>query len=320
MSEHITATAHTNIALIKYWGKENADLNLPTTSSLSMTLDKFYTRTSVAFDHQAFEDRLILNEVEVDPGRVHKFLNIFRTEIADFGPVRVTSTNYVPTAAGLASSASSFAALTGAMSSLLKLDLLPSQMTRYARRGSGSASRSIFGNFAIWNKGEDDETSYAESFLNEDIGLSMIVAEVSAESKKMSSTKGMQLAQLSPDYAGWVAHSAQQLEDMKGALLRSDIEQVGLIAQDNSLAMHALNRTCPEPFDYFTDKTRELIAFVEDCYKAGLLAFVTIDAGPNVKIITSRSQESSLLARLKDNFPELQFDVAHAGPGIQIEA
>lgn len=319
MSDIITATAHTNIALIKYWGKENVDLNIPTTSSLSMTLDKFYTRTSVEFNNSLTQDTLILNEKEVDPSRVHRFLNIFRSEVADFGSVLVISKNHVPTAAGLASSASSFAALTGAMSGLLDLNLMPTQMSRYARRGSGSASRSIFGNFAIWNKGEDEESSYAESFLNEDIELSMIVAEVSATSKKMSSTKGMQLAQLSPDYATWVERSAVQLKEMKAAILRSDIERVGLIAQENSLAMHDLNWNCPEPFDYFTDKTRELISFVDNCYKEGLLAFVTIDAGPNVKIITSRAQEKYILKRLQDNFPDLQFDIAHAGPGIRVE-
>jgi diphosphomevalonate decarboxylase len=264
----------------------------------------------------AAHDTLILNEEEVDATRIHDFLNIFRSEIADFGSVLVISENHVPTAAGLASSASSFAALTGAMNGLLDLNLLPVQLSRYARRGSGSASRSIFGNFAVWNKGEDDPSSYAESFLNADIGLSMIVAEISGAAKKISSTQGMQLAQTSPLYSKWQEDSAKQLEEMKAALLKSDIEQVGLIAEANALAMHELNRTCSTPFDYFTDETRTLIEFVQNCYKNGLLAFVTIDAGPNVKIITDYATEQVLLKKLQENFPSMQLDVAHTGPGI----
>jgi diphosphomevalonate decarboxylase len=301
MADIITAAAHTNIALIKYWGKENSLLNLPTTSSLSMTLDKFYTRTSVEFDNSLAQDTLILNKNEVDASRVHNFLNIFRSEIADFGPVLVISENHVPTAA---------------VSGLLDLDLLPSQMSRYARRGSGSAARSIFGNFAVWNKGEDDDSSYAESFFDADIGLSMIVAEISASAKKISSSVGMQLAQTSALYEDWVEDSIRQLGEMKEALLAEDIEHVGLIAQKNALAMHELNRTCEQPFDYFTDETHALIDFAEKCYKSGLLAFVTVDAGPNVKIITDYSTEPLLLKKLHENFPHISFSIAHAGPGI----
>ncbi|GAB2026608.1 diphosphomevalonate decarboxylase [Lactovum odontotermitis] len=318
MPNIVTARAHTNIALIKYWGKENAELNIPTTSSLSMTLDKFYTTTSVEFDQALAQDTLILNGKEADAARVHRFLNIFRSEIADFGPVLITSENHVPTAAGLASSASSFAALTAAMNGLLELNLMPEQLSRYARRGSGSATRSIFGNFAVWNKGVDNDSSYAESFLDADIGLSMIVAEVSGSAKKVSSTEGMQLAQTSPLYGAWVENSERQLQEMKTALLAEDIEHVGLIAQANALAMHELNRTCAQPFDYFAEETRALIDFTESCRKSGLLAFVTIDAGPNVKIITVRTDEQTLLKKLQENFPALKFEAAHAGSGVRI--
>ncbi|MDR2976305.1 MAG: diphosphomevalonate decarboxylase [Streptococcaceae bacterium] len=318
MTEIITAAAHTNIALIKYWGKKDAVLNIPTTSSLSMTLDQFYTTTSLEFNPSAAQDTLILNGRETDATRVRKFLNIFRSEFVNFEPLSVSSENHVPTAAGLASSASSFAALTAAINVLLDLNLSPMQMSRYARRGSGSATRSIYGNFAIWNKGENDASSYAESFLDADIGLSMIVAEVSDSAKKISSTKGMQLAQTSPLYADWVRDSERELQEMKVAIKNSDLEQIGFIAQANALAMHELNRTCVQPFDYFVDETRQLIAFTESCYKSGLLAFVTIDAGPNVKIITDHSNEQTLLKRLQENFPSLSFNIAHAGQGVQI--
>lgn len=309
-----TVRAHTNIALIKYWGKADVALNIPTTSSLSMTLDQFYTTTSVAFSDK---DQLTLNGSETDVTRVHNFLDMMRIKYGDFPGVAVTSENHVPTAAGLASSASSFAALTGAMFGLLELPADLTEMSRIARRGSGSASRSVFGNFAVWNKGTDDVSSYAESFYDTDIQLSMIVAEISSAQKKMSSTRGMQLAQTAPTYSSWVEKSARQLEEMKTAIRQADIEKVGLIAEDNALGMHQQNRLCVEPFDYFAEDTKRIIAFTQECYKAGHLAFVTIDAGPNVKIITDRATEQVLLEKFRTNFPEITFDLAHAGGGLE---
>lgn len=298
--------------MIKYWGKTDIALNIPTTSSLSMTLEPFYTTTSVEFtDNES--DSLILNSAMEDSSRVSKFLEMMRGQYGNFPKVMIQSENHVPTAAGLASSASSFAALTAAMFGLLDLEKDDSEMSRIARRGSGSASRSIFGNFAVWNKGENHQSSFAESFYNKDIGLSMIVAEISSEKKKMSSTKGMQLAQTAPTYGAWVEKSAIQLAEMKQAILQADIEKVGLIAQDNALGMHEQNRLCLEPFDYFTSETQRVVDFTKECYKAGLLAFVTIDAGPNVKIITDHATEKILLTKLKAEFPELTFDIARAG-------
>lgn len=312
MKNIVTARAHTNIALIKYWGKTDIALNIPTTSSLSMTLEPFYTTTSVEFtDNES--DSLILNSAMEDSSRVSKFLEMMRGQYGNFPKVMIQSENHVPTAAGLASSASSYAALTAAMFGLLDLEKDDSEMSRIARRGSGSASRSIFGNFAVWNKGENHQSSFAESFYNKDIGLSMIVAEISSEKKKMSSTKGMQLAQTAPTYGAWVEKSAIQLAEMKQAILQADIEKVGLIAQDNALGMHEQNRLCLEPFDYFTSETQRVVDFTKECYKAGLFAFVTIDAGPNVKIITDHATEKILLTKLKAEFPELTFDIARAG-------
>ncbi|MDM5144489.1 Homoserine kinase [Lactococcus lactis] len=153
MKNIVTARAHTNIALIKYWGKADIALNIPTTSSLSMTLEPFYTTTSVEFtDNES--DSLILNSAVADSSRVSQFLEMMRGQYGNFPKVMIQSENHVPTAAGLASSASSFAALTAAMFGLLDLEKDDSEMSRIARRGSGSASRSIFGNFSVWNKGK----------------------------------------------------------------------------------------------------------------------------------------------------------------------
>ena len=156
------ARAHTNIALIKYWGKANKQLMLPATSSISLTLNDFYTDTAVTFDPELNQDQLTLNHQMQSPTAVSRFLDHVRHLAQIDTRARVTSLNHVPTAAGLASSASAFAALALAASRAAGLNLTPTALSRLARRGSGSATRSIFGGAVIWHRGSDDQSSFAE--------------------------------------------------------------------------------------------------------------------------------------------------------------
>lgn len=166
------ARAHTNIALIKYWGKADEAYIIPMNNSLSITLDRFYTETKVTFDSSLTEDKLILNGEKVDDketAKIQKYMDIVR-EVADTELYAVIeSENFVPTSAGLASSASAYAALAAACNEALHLGLSDKDLSRLARRGSGSASRSIFGGFAEWEKGHDDATSFAHQ-LTHNIG------------------------------------------------------------------------------------------------------------------------------------------------------
>lgn len=314
-----TATAHTNIALIKYWGKADAIHNLPTTSSLSLTLDDFYTTTTVSRQPHQETDSFTLNGEIVNGQRVFDFVTLLREELGDFPTLNITSTNHVPTSAGLASSASAFAALTGAITREIGLDLDTATLSRLARRGSGSASRSFFGGFAIWHAGNDHQTSFAEHFPAPVADIVMLVVKVSEQAKSMSSTRGMQLAQTSPHYQNWVTTSAHQLVDMQSALQHNDIAKAGEIAEKNALAMHELNHTATTPFTYFTDETRALITFVQQLRQTGLLAFVTIDAGPNVKIITTRQHLTALHEKITQHFPTLATQIAYPGGGIQYD-
>lgn len=312
-----TATAHTNIALIKYWGKRNVSLNLPTTSSLSLTLDPFYTTTTV---NEAKEDNLIINNQMADPTRIHRFLDYLRQEWGDFAPVTVQSRNHVPTAAGLASSASAFAAVTGATARALDLDLPLTELSRIARHGSGSATRSFYGNFALWQAGDDDQSSYAVPLQVPALPIVLIVAEISGLQKKVSSSDGMQRAMTSPLYDQWVAASAEQLTAMQTALQASDLAEVGAIAEANALAMHQLNLTATDRrFTYFTPDTVKLIDFVKTLRNDGYLAYVTLDAGPNVKIITQTDQVSAIMAKIQDYMPKIRLTTAQPGPGISYE-
>src|SRR5690349_1560469 len=165
VQETATAVAHPNIALIKYWGKSDEKLFLPRTDSLSMTLDIFPTTTRVRLAPEAGHDTVVFNgrpatgEAE---RRIGAFLDLVRERAKRPERAVVETENTVPTGAGLASSASGFAALALAASAVYGLDGDPRSLSRLARRGSGSASRSVFGDFAVWHAGTDDMSSYAE--------------------------------------------------------------------------------------------------------------------------------------------------------------
>ena len=188
-----TARAHTNIALIKYWGKQDEQLRLPLMSSLSMTLDAFYTDTSIEF---ADEDKFYLNgTLQTDASAQRVFTYIHKLQaLLNLKPesVVIKSVNHVPTAAGLASSSSAFAALAGAFNRLYKLDLNHKQLSILARIGSGSASRSIFGGFSIWKKGITSDDSFAYPIdENPTMDLHLLAIELDTKPKSLSSTEGM---------------------------------------------------------------------------------------------------------------------------------
>ena len=198
MKKNGKARAHTNIALIKYWGKADEALIIPMNNSLSVTLDRFYTETRVTFDETLTEDQLILNGEAVnakESAKIQRYMEMIRKEAGISEHALIESENFVPTAAGLASSASAYAALAGACNEALQLGLSDKDLSRLARRGSGSASRSIYGGFAEWEKGNDDETSFAhrveaDGWENE---LAMVFVVINNKSKKVSSRSGMSL-------------------------------------------------------------------------------------------------------------------------------
>ena len=192
----ITARAHTNIALVKYWGKKDQKLIIPQTDSLSLTLNEFYADTSVEF-----RDDLTADHIEIDghvvtghaADKVINFLNIIRKLSGKNSYANVISTNHVPISAGLASSASAFAALATAASKAAGLELDRRDLSRLARRGSGSATRSIYGGLVEWHRGTDDLTSFAEPIMeNVDFGIEMIALLLNTSKKKVSSRQGMQ--------------------------------------------------------------------------------------------------------------------------------
>ncbi|RLE09431.1 diphosphomevalonate decarboxylase, partial [Candidatus Aerophobetes bacterium] len=288
----VTAIANSNIALIKYWGKRDPKLMLPQNGSISMTLDGLYTITTVEFHPNYERDILILNGRELSEGKEYEevvaFLNIVRETAGISEKAKVATENNFPTAAGLASSASGFAALALAASKAAGLNLDKRELSILARRGSGSASRSIEGGFVEWMRGEkeDGSDSYAVQIAPKDHwDFRMITTIVSTEEKKVKSRAGMaQTVKTCPFYRDWLLTVDEDLKAVREGILNKDFTQVGETAEYNCLKMHATMITTKPPLIYWNPATMEIIHAVQAWREEGLECYFTIDAGPNVKV------------------------------------
>lgn len=314
--------AHTNIAFIKYWGKKNEELIIPKNNSLSLTLDAFYTETKVTFDDQLDADVLYIDgEIEDEKAlkKAQVILDLVREDAKIDWRAKIESKNFVPTAAGLASSASGLAALAGAASLAAGLDLSNTELSRLARRGSGSASRSIYGGFAEWQKGTTDKDSIAVPVDDANWDIGMIFVIVDDKRKDVSSTEGMRLVvETSPYYDGWVTSAEEDLADIKAAIQEQDIIKTGEIAERSALKMHALNLSANPPFNYWSPESIVAMRKVSELRESGYPAYLTMDAGPNVKIICRASDLDAIHAILSETYRSDQLVKALPGPGIQI--
>lgn len=322
MINQATARAHTNIALIKYWGKRDTKLILPQTDSLSLTLDKFYTDTTVKFNDRLTTDRFSLDghpQSGKSLAKVSQFLDIVRQKAGISTPADVVSTNHVPTAAGLASSASAYAALASAAAKAAGLDLSRRDLSRLARRGSGSATRSIFGGLVEWHRGTDDRTSYAEPIdEHPNFGLAMTAILLSTEKKKISSRQGMQtVVETSPFYPAWRSVVASDMARIKAAISEHDIDAIGRIAETNAMRMHALNLSADPDFCYFNADTLRAFDVVHHLRATGVSCYYTMDAGPNVKVIYDRADWQPIHRELAQAFGAKRLVDCLAGPGVQ---
>ena len=325
MKQSGKARAHTNIALIKYWGKADEALIIPMNNSLSVTLDRFYTETQVTFDETLSHDQLVLNGEEVDAkesAKIQRYMDMIRKEAGITTHALIESENFVPTAAGLASSASAYAALAGACNEALQLGLSDKDLSRLARRGSGSASRSIFGGFAEWEKGHDDATSYAHSIDANgwEDDLAMIFIVINNKSKKVSSRSGMSLTrETSRFYQYWLNHVDEDLKDTKDAISKKDFKRMGEVIEANGLRMHATNLGAQPPFTYLVPESYEAMRIVHECREAGLPCYFTMDAGPNVKVLIEKKNQQAIVDKFLEIFDQAQVitsDITHSGVEI----
>ena len=305
----VTAAAGTNIALVKYWGKRDAALNLPSAGSLSLTLADLGSKTTVRFaadagDH-AGHDRVLFQGAPAEArfaARVQCFLDLVRTRAHLQLPAEVATTNSVPTAAGLASSAAGFAALALAASRAAGLQLSPTELSELARRGSGSAARSIFGGFVEMSAGTraDGTDAVACGLLDEKAWDVRLCVAITAEGEKaIGSTVAMeQTARTSPYYQGWLASVPVDMGEARAAVAARDLAALGAVAERSALRMHACALAADPHILYWNPATVAAMATVKGLRRSGTSAFFTIDAGPHVKVLCISSDATHVQAAL----------------------
>lgn len=296
-----TAIAHPNIALVKYWGKRDEALILPHQSSLSVTLAPLSVTTSVEFSagSEAAGDQVELNGKVAqgsERARVVALVAEVRREAAQgagrpLGPAKVVSHGNFPMAAGLASSAAGFAALALAARAAAGLPRELRAESRLARRGSGSACRSIQGGFCAWLRGEraDGEDSCAEQLFPEAHWpeLRLLVAVVSAEEKEVKSRDGMKnTVETSPYYPAWVRDAEAELGNARRLIADRDLNGLGALAERNAWRMHATALAADPPLCYLKPATLALIQALPHARKDGVPVYFTLDAGPNPVLLT----------------------------------
>jgi len=298
-----TALAHPNIAFIKYWGNRDNSLRIPVSGSISMNLDGLFTRTTVTFSALFGNDSLhIGNRSATGPGleRVSALLDLVREMAGMNLRAEVVSDNNFPSGAGIASSAAAFAALALAASCAAGLELSEVELSRLARRGSGSACRSIPGGFVEWQAGETDEDSYAFSIAGPDHwDLVDCVTIVSSRHKKTGSTEGHALAPTSPLQAPRIADASRRLDLCRRAILDRDFEAFAGVVEQDSDMMHAVMMTSTPGLFYWQPVSVRVMEAVREWRGGGLSVCYTVDAGPNIHVICPREQAKVVERRVR---------------------
>ena len=299
----VKVKSYANIAIVKYWGKKDAKKMIPATSSISLTLNDMFTETEMEFISD--EDIKISVEKEMKNGdykdkfsnmtdlfylngelqdsvhteKISKVVDLFRKNRSQ--KVKISTTNNMPTAAGLSSSSSGLSAVIKACNKLFGKNYTQSELAQISKFGSGSSSRSFFGPVAAWDK--DTGEIYE---VRTDLKLAMIVLVLNENKKEISSRNGMELcAKTSTYFDEWVKQSEIDFVNMKKYLAENNFEKVGILTEENALRMHKTTETANPPFTYFNEKTYEAMDFVKNLRNNGEKCYFTMDAGPNVKVL-----------------------------------
>ncbi|MBI2392685.1 MAG: diphosphomevalonate decarboxylase [Deltaproteobacteria bacterium] len=311
-----TAVAHPNVALAKYWGKRDVPGNVPATPSVSVSLGGLETRTTVAFDEALGGDELELNGsiASGEPlARVSKLLDEVRALAGHRRFARVVTRNDFPTASGLASSASGFAALARAATAAAAVHLDDRALSRVARRASASAARSVFGGFVALGT-EDDA---AAEPLEVDFPIAIVVAAVTLAAKDTSSTAGMAHCRAtSPYYGAWVDDAPKVAAEVRAAIVARDLPRLGRAAEASALRMHACMLASDPALLYWAPATIDLLHRVRALRAEGVSAWATIDAGPHVKVVCAPADAARVVDRLAP--AAVRTIVAHVGGAARV--
>jgi len=319
-----SARARANIALAKYWGKLDAELNLPAVPSISMTLDPLVTETTVEFRSDLAADELLLNgerALDVEIKRATQLFDRVRAESGVTLRARASSKNHFPTASGLASSASGFAALAAAARAAAGLAFDAARTSALARRSSASAARSVYGGYVELPAGRagDDALGARVLFPPEHFALSIVVAVTAEGRKSVGSTDGMtHTRDTSPYYEAWVSAAPALAREVSEGLAVRDLGRIGRAMEQSTLAMHACGLAAGPGLLYWQPATLGAFARVRELRGEGLEVYATMDAGPHVKALCLASDAAAVAAALGKVPGVLRTLLATPGPGVEV--
>ena len=332
-----TAKAPSNLAFIKYWGKKDAALRIPTNNSISVNLDNAITTTTVEFIASLKKDHVLTKNANTKPSkkfiqRISKHIDRFREIAGVSTKALVTTENTVPESVGIASSASGLAALTLATAKALDLQMSERELSIYARLGSGSACRSIPDGFVEWDMGVDNETSYAKQIApHTHWDISIITVIVSDKEKKLSSTKGHEIALASPFFKTRIERNLPlRLALVRQAILEKNFTTFGRELEKEAVELHTICMT--SPFEdlswhsgvyYWTPDSLELILKIQEWREKGIESYFTLDAGATVHLICQRKDEKIVLDQIEmliKNKGKESWNIIinHPAPGAEI--
>ncbi len=321
MARSASALAHPNIAFIKYWGNRDNALRLPANGSLSMNLSTLYTKTTVTFRDDLRADVLTVNEAEITSPALERaagFMDQVRRLAPEAGYAEISSVNNFPMGAGIASSASAFAALALAASSAAGLNLKENECSRLARMGSGSACRSIPDGFCEWLPGSGNDDSYSVSIAPAaHWKLADLVAVISGEHKKVGSSAGHGMADTSPFQTERIRTAPERVKTCREAILNKDFDALAEVSERDMTMMHAVMMTQVPPLYYWEPVSLRLVKLVREWRREGLPCFATLDAGPNVHVICPAEASAEVYRRMEqiDGIREIM----PSGPGGKAE-
>jgi diphosphomevalonate decarboxylase len=314
MSFSATAEAPANLAFVKYWGKKDAHLRLPTNNSISVNLSHAKTITRVEFDEHLEQDRVYILGREAPPEvefseRVFRHLDRVRAMAGVDHRAVVRTKNNFPTGVGIASSASGFAALTVASCAALGLDLTEKELSSLARLGSGSACRSIPDGFTEWIAEDVENCSYAVQVAPaEHWDIRIVTVMVSKQAKELSSTSGHSLATASPFFPARLESLEKRLEKVRSAILNRDLETFGRETEMEAISFHTIAMTSPilsatgwqSGAYYWLPDSLELMLAVQYWRRDGIEVYFTLDAGPTVHLICLNKELSRVVSEVHE--------------------
>jgi len=319
------ARARANIAFAKYWGKVDLELNLPAVPSLSMTLDRLVTDTEVRFDPRLKRDRVVLDQKRAsiaERTRIVELLDRVR-ELADIEGLyaHVDSENHFPTAAGLASSASGFAALAASATLAAGMKYDPRLVSRMARRSSASAARSVWGGFVELRAGRpgDDRLAARPVKGPNHWDVRLVVALTAKGAKKVGSTVGMERSRrTSPLYEAWIEKAPTLARRIKRGLIAQDLDVLGPAMEQSTMAFHACAMTSDPTIVYWQPATLSALSAIRRLRDKGVPVYATMDAGPHVKALCLAADVRRVRAALRRADGVLGTLVCRAGEDLEV--